>query len=296
MDRTLCGVELATMEPLWRVKVVERLLVQRLLRKSARVVEMWERAERDWNQTLYQMTAYAMGAPRNSRPFERLAERVSYLMCLRERGSLVRVEAMLLGASGLLRGEFFDDYIVRLQEEYDYLAAKYSLRTMNAGEWSRGGNFPAGGPVMRIAQLAAIVAREEYSVDALLAIRTLSDVERLFDVRAGEYWQKRYTPDGRSAKGAGHIGREKVNMLAINLVVPMQFAYGEVMHNEDIKAQALDLLEQIPSEHNRVVARWTGEGVPSGSAYDSQALIELSHLCDEGGCSECPLAKQLKKA
>ena len=284
------------MEPLWRVKVVERLLVQRLLRKSARVVEMWERAERDWNQTLYQMTAYAMGAPRNSRPFERLAGRVSYLMCLRERGALVRVEAMLLGASGLLRGEFFDDYIVRLQEEYDYLAAKYSLRTMNAGEWSRGGNFPAGGPVMRIAQLAAIVAREEYSVDALLAIRTLSDVERLFDVRAGECWQKRYTPDGRSAKGAGRIGREKVNMLAINLVVPMQFAYGEVMHNEEIKAQALDLLEQIPSEHNRVVARWTGEGVPSGSAYDSQALIELSHLCDERGCSECPLAKQLKKA
>ena len=296
MDRTLCGAELATMEPLWRVNVVESLLVQRMLRKSARVVEMWERAERDWNQTLYQMTAYAMGAPRNSRPFEQLAEMVTYLMCLRERGSLVRVEAMLLGASGLLRGEFFDDYVVRLQEEYEYLAGKYSLHSMNSREWHRGGNFPAGSPVMRIAQLAAIVAKEEYSVDALLAIRSLADVERLLDVCAGNYWQKIYGPDGGRARGAGRIGREKVQMLAINLVVPMQFAYGEVMRDEEMKSQALDLLEQIPSEHNRLVARWTGAGVPSGNAYDSQALIELSHLCDEGRCSECPLAKQLKKA
>lgn len=296
MDRRLCGVELATMEPLWRVKVVERLLVQRLLRKSRRVVEMWENFQRDWNQTFYVMTAYAMGAPRNSRPFERLAERVPYRECLRERGSRERVEAMLLGTSGLLRGEYFDDYIVRLQDEYDHLVGKYLLHGMNGGEWSRGGNFPAGNPVMRIVQFAALVAKEEYSVDALFAIRSLADVERLFDVKVGEYWRGRFAPDGHKTKGVERIGRDKVQMLAINLVVPMQFAYGEVMRNEKIKTQALDLLEQIPAEHNRLVARWTGEGVPAATAYDSQALIELSHLCDEGGCSVCPLAKQLKKA
>lgn len=294
-DSRICGAELATMEPLCRTKLIEQLLVGRLLRKSARVLDIWERSARDWNQTLYVMTSYAMGAPHNSQAAQELAERVSYLMCLRERGTQERVETMLLGASGLLEGEYFDDYLLEVQKEYDYLAAKYGLQKMKGSEW-RKGNFPAGNPVMRVIQMAALVTKEEYSVDALLAMRTLEDVEQLFDVRASDYWQQRFLKQGASRASVGSLGRDKLRMLAINLVVPMQFAYGEVVRNEALKDCALDLLEKVPAEHNRLVGRWTAAGVPARSAYDSQALIELSQLCDGGECATCPLAKQLKKA
>ena len=295
MERGFCGEELAMMDSLRRTKVVETLLVQRILRKSRRVLAIWEESNRDWNQTLHIMTAYAMGAPRNSRPFEELARRVPYIACLKERTSLRRVEALLMGTSGLLGGEFYDDYIVALQEDFDYLARKYNLRSMNAGAWSRGGNFPAGNPVQRIAQMAALVANDGYSMDSLMAIESLVDVEKMFAVTTSDYWQKRFKIDGKSAGGAGHLGRDKVNMLAINLVAPMQFAYAEVMGRERLKNGALDLLEKVPAERNRFVGRWTGYGVPARSAYDTQALIELSQMCDEGRCEECPLGKMLKK-
>ena len=292
---SMCGVELATMEPLHRTRVMERVLVGRFLRKCQRVRDVWEASERDWNQTLYTMTAYAMGAPRNSAPFEELSRRVTYLMCLRERASLRRVEAMLLGTSGLLRGEYYNDRVVGLQEEYDYVASKYGLRTMNASVWNRRGNFPAGNPALRIAQMAGLVTKENYSVDGLLEIGSLEEVERLFDITTASRWMEMVMPHREGEAYPLRLGKEKVRMLAINLVVPMQFAYGEVMHNEELKARALALLERIPSEHNRLVSRWTSVGVPSINACDSQALIELSHLCDEGKCAECPLGKMLRK-
>ncbi len=287
----MCGAELATMDPLHRTRVMESLLVGRFLRKCGRVRELWEAAERDWNQTLYTMTAYAMGAPRNSQPFEELSRRVTYLMCLRERTSLRRVEAMLLGASGLMGGEYYSDRVVGLQEEFDYLANKYGVRAMSATAWNRRCNYPAGHPAVRVAQLAGLVTKEGYSVDALLEVRSLADVEKLFDMTATSQWLS--VEDG--TKQPLRLGKEKIHTLAINLVAPMQFAYGEVMRNEELRERALSLLEEIPSEHNRLVARWTGEGVPSTKACDSQALIELSHLCDEGRCMECPLGKMLAR-
>lgn len=295
LDREYCGEELAMMDSLRRTNILETLLVQRVLRKSHRVLDIWESSKRDWNQTLHVMTAYAMGAPRNSRPFEELARRVGYVACLKERTSQRRVEALLLGTSGLLGGEYFDDYIVSLQEEFDYLVSKYNLRAMNSGCWHRSGNFPAGNPVMRIVQWAALVSKEGYSTDALMEIRKPEDVERMFAVTTSDYWQKRFKIDGKTASSGSHLGRDKMNMLAINLVAPMQFAYAMVMGRESLKTAAMDLLESIPVERNRLVNRWTGVGVPVRSAYDSQALIELSQMCDEGGCDNCPLAKQLKK-
>ncbi|MBO7299965.1 MAG: DUF2851 family protein [Tidjanibacter sp.] len=287
----MCGAELATMEPLHRTRVMESLLVGRFLRKCGRVREVWESAERDWNQTLYTMTAYAMGAPRNSAPFEELSRRATYLMCLRERASLRRVEALLLGTSGLMHGEFYNDRVVGLQEEFDYLANKYGVRAMNASSWNRRSSYPAGNPIVRVAQMAALITKDDYSVDALLEAKSLADVERMFDITTTSQWLS--VEDG--TKQSLRLGKEKIHTLAINLVAPMQFAYGEVMRNEELKERALALLEEIPTEHNRLVARWTGEGVPSVNACDSQALIELSHLCDEGRCAECPLGRLLAR-
>ena len=294
-EHMMCRENLATMEPLRRTKLVESLLVQRIVRKSQRVLEIWEQCNKDWNQTLYVMTAYAMGAPRNSQPFEELAQRVPYLACLKERNSLTRVEALLLGTSGLLGGEYYDDYIVRLQQEFDYLSRKYNLCAMSMGAWRMSGNFPAGNPVMRIVQMAALVAKEEFSMDALMGVGSLADVERMFAITTSDYWQRRFKIDGKRVSSGGHLGRDKMNMLAINLVVPMQFAYATVMGRSEMKSAALDLLEEIPSEKNRLVSRWTGVGVPAKSAYDSQALIELSHLCDEGRCGECPLGRMMRR-
>lgn len=287
---------LATCDVLHRAKVMESLLVRRLMRKSQRVLEMWERAERDWNQTFYAMAAYAMGAPRNSGAFSELASRATFRMCSREKGHRYGVEALLLGTSGLLGGEYFDEHILTLQREFEYLVTKYDINPISVGEWDRSAGYPAGNPVLRIAQFAALVADPNFDFDNILACSTIDDVAKLLSAEVDDYWQKHYAPNGTSFGVPKRLGREKIVVMTINFVVPLQFAYAEVMQKEGVKERAMALLESLPSEHNRIVSRWTGEGVPCTSAFDSQALIELETFCKEGLCSECPIAKQIKRA
>lgn len=294
-DPNECLMLLATVEPLYRTKVIESLLTQRIIAKTQRVNNIWHESSKDWNQTLYTMAAYALGAPQNSAPAQQLSHIVNYNMCLRERSKLQSVEAMLLGASGLLAGEYYDNYIVALQEEYDYLANKYSLQAMKAGQWKVSHNYPAGGPVMRLVQLAALVCKPGFSFDALMGCATLGEIDALLGVEMSDYWQQHFTPQGAKTKVHKRVGRDKVVMMAINLVVPLQIAYAEAMNDAELKERALGLLETLPAEHNKLVARCTGVGVPCRSAYDSQALIELQNLCARGGCLECPLEKQLRK-
>ncbi len=295
-SHTDCPMLLATCDALHRTKIVEELLVRRLVRKSQRVLEMWERAERDWNQTLYEMAAYAMGAPRNSGAFSKLASKATFRMCLREKGRSYGVEALLLGTSGLLGGEYFDDYILMLQNDFDYLTTKYGVSPMGIGEWDRSAGYPAGNPVIRIAQFAAIVSSPNFSFDNVVACRTIEDVSKLLSAEVSPYWQKHYTPKGVSLGVPKRLGKEKIVVMTINFVVPLQFAYAEVMQKDAVKEYAMSLLESLPSEHNRIISRWTGEGVPCTSAFDSQALIELETFCKEGLCGECPLAKEIKRA
>lgn len=290
-----CAVVLSGLDSLRATKIMESLLMERLNRKCRRVLELWERVDRNWNQVLFSMSAYAMGAPRNGEPFEELAARVNYLTCLKERSSQRRVEALLLGVSGLLAKEFFDDYIVTMQEEYDYLADKYSLESMNPGVWDRRALMPASNPILRVVQLAALVTKECYSMDSLLSLGSVEEIERMFSVVPSEYWAKRFFPDSDSPTATGRIGRDKVYMLAINLVVPVQLAYAGVMGDVALRERALELLEGIPAEHNRLVAAWTGYGVSCRSAYDSQALIELSTRCREQRCAGCPMAYKREK-
>lgn len=291
-ERNECGMALASLDGLRRTKILEDLLVSRLLRKSARVKEVWEECHRDWNETLYRMTAYAMGAPRNSVPFETLARRVTLLMCLKEQSSRRRVEAMMLGAADMLRGEHYDDYVVALHNEYEYLRSKYEIKGMHNTEWNRGGSMPAGSPLVRIVQMAALVTKHDYSMDTLLKVKTIEQVKEFFTIDVGEYWSRRLGTGGRSG---GAIGMDKISMLAINLIVPLQFAYADVVKKDDSKYDALELLDSVAAERNRLVSRWTGYGVVCRSGFDSQAFIELSHLCDERRCFECPLGREVQK-
>lgn len=293
MKTLRCRQEFATLGTVECSEVIDALVTTRMSRKSGRVLEVWEECLRDWNETLYRMAAYAMGAPRHSAPFERLTRKVSYLMCLKERSSRFRVEVLLLGASGLLKSEYFDDGLDLMLNEFGYLGNKYRVEPMQHKDWSVGFGYPAAHPAVRIVQLAGMVAKDEFGVDGVLGLATIEDVERVLGVTMSDYWCRRLLPGGVEV---GHIGRDKINMLAINLVVPFQMAYARTTNDRELWNRALNLLEQVPAEHNRLVGRWTGEGVACRTAVESQALIEISHMCDDGKCADCPLERVLHRA
>ncbi|MDA6840385.1 DUF2851 family protein, partial [Escherichia coli] len=68
--------------------------------------------------------------------FLRLARKVPYKIVLRERLAPHAVEAMLLGASGLLELYRGDAYTLDLRRSFEYLAAKYGIEATDASEWA----------------------------------------------------------------------------------------------------------------------------------------------------------------
>lgn len=288
-----CCYVIAGLEPHYRQHLVDVLAVERLERKMNDVLALLDRSYGDWSQTLYAMLFVVMGGPANKKPFGRLADKVRVNICNRERGSLATVEALLLGASGLLtvEGGCQDQYLCDLQREYLHLSQKYVIdQPMARGAWNLNG-YPAGYPVMRIAQTAALLCGSRFDIGAVLSCRTRDDLKTLFDGEVSDYWTSHYLPSGSRTSLPKRIGLAKIDLLGINLVAPMLCAYGHTQHKFEMKEQAIDLLNRLPAEHNSVLNRWSGAGVTIENAFHSQALLQLEiEYCRKRRCGECPYA------
>ena len=83
------------------------------------------------------------------------------------------------------------------------------------------------------------------------------------------------------------MGKESVDVLLINVVVPMKYA-----HNQ--QEQATALLEQIPAENNRIIRQWKMLGQKVENAADTQALLHLFQtFCQQEKCINCEVAYQI---
>lgn len=296
-----CGEVVARMDDLRRTDLFTRLIVERLQRKCGVVESLFVQSDSDWNQTMYAMLFRAMGDHRNQAAFQQLAQTVPYHVLVRERASVECVEALLLGGSGLLRRYAGDEHTRKMQSDFEYLARKYSIRPMMGGEWTLSGINPNNSPVMRIVQLAGYVSRTDFIFDKLLKCQTAEDINHLLGGeggRASGYWDEHFAPGKSSPKRSKRLGDSKINLLGINFVVPLMFAYGRYTESEELKERALDLLESLKLESNYITRHWSGRGVSLRSAFDSQAVIQLEReYCELRGCWKCHIGRgEIKKS
>jgi hypothetical protein len=298
-----CAGRVAAMLPPYRTSLLSALLVDRLRRKTERIGEIFGSAAQDWNQTFHVLLMQAMGGDRNRDAFTSLAGRATAAMVAREKNSVTRVEALLLGSAGFLFGgrgaDTKDDYTLALEEEARHLLAKYSIVPMRPAEWNLAKLYPANHPAVRLAEIAAMLSKKDFMLDGVLDCRTSEDVERLFSATASDYWRTHYTPSGgASAPSAKTIGRAKARLVGINLVAPLVFAYGRATGGEELCERALDLLTDIPAEKNRLLEGWYAGGCEAGSAFESQALLQLtSEYCAKGACADCRIGRtEIKNA
>lgn len=289
-----CGLWIAGLHPAKRIDLMDKLLFERLQRKCGEIMDVFRNSDNNWEQTFHIMLFRAMGGNRNREPYMKLASRATSSMVSREKSSVEMLEALLLGTSGLLEGCYYDDYIHRLRGHFDYLQSKFGVEPMRAAEWEFSRMHRAGSPVIRIVQLASFLSRRDFLFDTLVNCRTRDDVQRFFSAEASHYWTTHYVPDGSSSSVPKRIGEEKADLLGINLVVPVMFAYGEYTGKENLKEAAIELLGRIPAENNKIIRGWTGREVPATSAFDSQALIQLcNEYCTQGKCTECRIGRKI---
>ena len=289
-----CGGYLGGLGTLQRTELCTTLIFDRLSRKMRMVEALRSEAADNWNQTFYLLYFRTLGDRRNQEAYLELARRVPYKTVLRERLAPHAVEAMLFGASGLLELYRNDTYTLDLKRSFEYLAAKYGIEPMEASAWTLNEIRPANHPVLRLAQAAEFFSQDEFVMERAMSCRTEEEVRKLFCIEASPYWRTHHIPGAESDESPKRIGAFKANIIGINLVAVLQFAYGSYTANERLRDSALTLMERLPAEDNRYMRDWQSAGIRPRNAFESQALLQLAaEYCAEKRCAECPVGRRI---
>ena len=90
------------------------------------------------------------------------------------------------------------------------------------------------------------------------------------------------------------LSEASIDLLLINTVAPLYYAYGVVTGDAEAGSLGLDIQSRLPAERNTIVRHWEGLGLKAGDAFRSQALIQLrKEYCDRKKCLYCRFGHQL---
>lgn len=273
----------------------DRLLAERLMRKAAQVEQYFKQSDQNWQETFWWLLARSFGLKVNADAFEAIARSIPLNLLGRNKDSLHRLEALLLGQAGLLKGVFYDDYAIMLQKEYKYLQHKYELKSPGVPVFflrMRPGSFPT----VRLAQLARLIFDSTHLFSHVRDAESVKEVKTWLDVTANDYWHYRYRFDHPSPFKKKILGAVMINNIIINTLCPVLFAFGNYHNDDSFRSKALKWLEETSAEQNSVTKRFVLLGVENKSAFDSQALVELkTRYCDRKRCLECSIGCSLLK-
>jgi hypothetical protein len=272
------------------------LTVMRLERKCAELKQLLDFNSGDWQQAFFEALASTMGFRINKQPFELMARQTPVNCLLRHKDQLLQVEAMLFGQAGLLAGHHNDDYPKALKQEYFHLRHKFSLEPVSGHLWKFMRIRPNNFPTIRLAQLAMLFHRHANPVGEILEAQDIHQLRQIFALEVSDYWKSHYFFDRPSKLSGKAMSDSTIDLVMINNVIPFLFLYGEKNGKPVLKEKALQMLENIPPETNRVTNGFAGFGVTAANASQSQAMLELKNqYCDVKKCLQCRIGLDLIK-
>lgn len=274
----------------------ERLLIERLQRKSDQVLTLLERNNFHWEEMLWWMIARNFGLYVNADAFEEMAISIPYNLLSKHRNQIHQLEAMIFGQAGLLEGDFEEKYPLMLKKEYVFLQTKYDLvKTHCPVHFLR--MRPACFPTIRLAQLAMLIHTTTNLFSSIINAENASELKVILNVTANDYWHYHFTFDESTVYHPKTMGAQMINNIIVNSVIPILFTYGEYRKEERYKQKAIEWISRMPSENNSVTTKFRKLGIGHKNASDSQALIELkSQYCDFRRCLDCAIGNALLSA
>lgn len=297
-----CQDEIGKADPLIIRQWLSFLAIERIEKKTAPVLKMLEETGNDWDEVFYRMLCRYFGFRVNSEPFEMLASTLPYKIIRKHSDNLFQIEALLFGASGMLdeglfRDALSDDYYKNLLREYRILSSKYAIQSLHGWLWKFSRLRPVNFPTIRLSQLAAMLSVSGGIFSRVLEIREPARLKELFEVPVSEYWEDHFVFGKKSRKMAKRTGSLATDILIINAVVPVMFVYGKARDREDLCDNAIKFLEATSPEDNTIVCEWKSAGVAAGSAFFTQALLQLrNEYCRKRRCLECRIGSKLISA
>jgi hypothetical protein len=271
--------------------------VERLQRKCETVHQLLEQTRGDWEATLLGMITRYWSGNVNADAFARLAREIPRVQIARHADAPFRVEALLLGCSGLLSAaDASDEYVDALRSEYAYLSSTLELHEIPASCWRFARMRPTAFPTVRVALLSTLLCRSKFLLSTVLEADTVEEATRQLDVRASTYWDTHYRLGHPSIHQTKKIGKNTRHLIAINALVPFLFVHGQTRGEERHSEKALRWLEELPPEANTVTRTWQRHGITPRSALQTQALLQVhQEYCLAHRCLHCKLGHEIFK-
>ncbi len=271
------------------------LLAERMERKINDIYTVLDKFNNSWDETFYVLLSRNFGFGLNANEFERLALSLPYFYIQKHSDNILQVEALLFGQAGLLEDESLtDDYYMQLKKEYGFLKKKYTLKNLDSFIFKSLRVRPQGFPQVRIAQLASVLQQSKRLFSHILEKEDENLLRLFFHINASEYWQTHYTFGKTSTKSSKYPGDSSINVILINTVVPLLFAYGKKNNIEKYCTRALTILEELKPERNSIINEFRKHNINPKNAADTQALIQLKkEYCDKRKCLYCKIGYQI---
>jgi len=294
----VCKNQFAAIDAFRLFGYLDRLLIERLEEKTAKIEEALVRQVYHKEEVFYHTLAASFGLKINALPFRLLAESLPLTALAKQKDNLTQIEAMLFGQAGLLPAEQGDGYVELLKKEYNFLQRKFNLEMLcEASMWKFAKMYPQGFPTIRIAQFAALIHRSSSLLSKILETKTVEELIKLFTVTASDYWQSHYRFGVPAKKISTHtLGRQAVISLLINTVFPFLFAYSRWNNDEALRNRIIDFYENLDFEQNTITRKYTALRPDFSNALHSQALIQLHNkYCLQKQCLHCGIGLYLLK-
>lgn len=289
-----CANQIESVSEVTKMMWLDRLLIERLEQKTEYFEVALKRNNQDWETTFYQMMARSFGLKINVEPFERVVQSLSLLTLAKHKNSLFQLEALLFGQSGFLNDDFEEKYPKRLKKEYQFLQHKYRLKPIPKTMWQFLRLRPPSFPTVRLALFATLVYQSSHLFSKVLAAEDIETIEKLLEVQVSDYWLTHYVFDKESKKRKKSLGKSTVQVIIINTVIPFLFLYGRLKAEEKYKDRALQLLESLPPEKNKIISQWNELGFKTENAHQTQSLLQLKkHYCDKQQCLNCAIGNAI---
>jgi len=284
-----CYAILPTLSRLTVHSWLSALQVERFQQKAEAILSRLHRLGERWEDAFMVTLARNYGFGLNGDAFEQWANRLNFGAINKHRDDLFQVEAFFFGQAGLLTDTLDDEYYTKLQREYRYLKQKFSLADpVDGSSWRmlrlRPGNFPH----VRIAQLASLYHHSESLFSQIIEAESIERIKTLLTIQPSAYWKEHYVFGKKSVLSDKQLSDNSLNLILINTVIPLLYAYGMHRGNDALCERATDFLESLKAENNYIIRMWANAGLEVNCAADTQALIQLKKAyCDKKDCLRC---------
>ena len=274
----------------------ERLFFERLERKSNPITLLLEQTQNDWETVLFCMLARNFGLNTNGEVFFKVAVSIPFSILRKENTQTENIEALLLGKAGLLNEEKEDTYFTNLKSIFRYLSVKYRLPVHEFEPVQFFKHRPENFPTIRLSQLANLYCSQSNLFSKIIKAVTIQELYALFQVSASAYWQTHYQFDAASPKKSKSLSKTFIDLIIINTIIPVQFAYAR-SQGKDVIENCISMLENIAPEKNAVIQKFDDFGIVAQDAFKTQSLLQLKNeYCNKSRCLDCAIGTELLKS